>query len=204
MIQKFTLLLLLTIPSIFLAQDKRATLTAEKEGKRIELIAENHTADTLNIFLIVFAEGFRRTGSRPIIEDLLPNSKTTLKTLIEIEGKPSSYTYEFVVNGKKSNIWADVTKSDLDIERFLEGRIAIFTKKGCDKCELLISKLDAAHISAKEFDLDDDALAEIRFNTFIEKYLGNDRKVTYPVIWNRDHILFGYQNITLLMQKLND
>lgn len=52
------------------AQQEQVLISEKKTGKRLVLMAENTTADTLNVFLMVFAEGYRRSADKPILKDI--------------------------------------------------------------------------------------------------------------------------------------
>ena len=65
-------LFLLTATVLGFSQSEKVSLLEENQGKRTHLFVQNHTADTLNVFLRVAAEGFRRSADKPILKDLLP------------------------------------------------------------------------------------------------------------------------------------
>jgi len=104
MILKILIIFLLFFSVTIYSQDRRVILSEKKTNKRIILFAENTTKDTLNIFFIVTSEGYRKSASKPIIKNILPESKIALITLIELDNKPSSYTYELIINEQENNL----------------------------------------------------------------------------------------------------
>lgn len=68
-------LLLLLLSQMGWSQQEKVIISENKKGKRIVLMAENKTTDALNVFLMVFAEGYRRSADKPILKDLPPLSK---------------------------------------------------------------------------------------------------------------------------------
>ena len=51
-------------------QELKVLISEKKSGKRIVLFAENRTTDTLNVFFMVNAEGYRKSASKPVIKDI--------------------------------------------------------------------------------------------------------------------------------------
>ncbi|NNM09630.1 MAG: hypothetical protein HKO61_10680, partial [Flavobacteriaceae bacterium] len=55
-----------------MSQGLKVLIKEQKSGKRLVLVAENKTQDTLNVFLMVNAEGYRRSASKPVIKNIPP------------------------------------------------------------------------------------------------------------------------------------
>ena len=198
---KFLLFFLITAWSAQ-AQELKVLITEKKQGKRLELIAENKTADTLNVFLAVKAEGYRRSASKPVIKDIPPYSKVSMITLIELANTESRYTFDLVVNDRETAVEMDYDHKERDIERVIRGQVVLFTVEGCEKCELLSAMLSAQRISFRSFDIHQDRKLYGQFMSFIERRLTNETKIRFPVIWNRDDVIFGYDEVEDVMQEL--
>ncbi len=186
------------------SQDLKVLITEKKTGKRVVLIAENKTQDTLNVFLMVHAEGYRRSASKPVLKDLPPLSKTPMITLIELTGVPHQYTYELIVNERKTELQFTVNKKANDIERTLTNRVVVFSKNNCPKCELLTSLLTSKRIQYRDLNIEKDQALYRQFMVFMESRLDAQTKIRFPVIWNKDHAIFGYDNIEEIVQELDN
>ncbi len=186
------------------AQEEKVIISEKKSGKRIVLMAENKTADTLNVFLMVHAEGYRRSADKPVLKDLPPHSKTPMITLIELKDIPSSYTYDLIVNKELDNDIRVVQKREVvDIENAVKGKLVIFRMTHCDKCDAIISKLKEERIQHLVFNIEEDGSIYGQFMAFIDKELTSETRIRFPVIWNRTYTIFGYDNLQNLMKGLS-
>ncbi len=194
---RYKILLLITVLSAHsaLSQGLKVLIKEKKQGKRLVLIAENKTQDTLNVFLMVNAEGYRRSASKPVIKNVPPLSEVPMITLIELNGVESRYTFDLVVNDKESPLSFSQDEPERDIERVMHGKIVIFTADGCTKCTALSEKLNENRIQHRVFDIQQDAMLYGQFMSFIERKLTSRTKIRFPVIWNRDDVIFGYDKI---------
>ncbi len=184
------------------AQSEAVVISEKKTGKRVVIFAENKTADTLNVFLMVHAKGYRRSADKPVLKDLPPRSKTPMITLIELAEVDSNYTYELIVNDKKQAIEYSFDREVVDIENAIRDKLVIFELKNCAKCTLLSEELTSQRINHRVFNIEDDPSLYKQFMKFIEKELTSEVRIQFPVIWNRDHTIFGYENLESLMLKL--
>jgi glutaredoxin len=186
-----------------IAQDDKVVITEQKKGKRIVLYAENTTKDTLNVFFMVNAEGYRRSASKPQLQDLPPNSITEMITLIELTKIPSSYTYELIVNGEQQDISVTHLKETIDIEKTITGRLVLFSEKDCEKCVLLEKILLGNKTQFRNFDIREDEILYDQFIKFIYKKYPSKTEIRLPVVWNKDHVIFGYDNLEELLLEIN-
>jgi glutaredoxin len=198
----FIVILFITAPFYGVSQDLKVLISEKKTGKRVVLMAENKTQDTLNVFLMVHAEGYRRSASKPVLKDLPPLSKTPMITLIELSGVPHQYTYELIVNEQKSELQFTVQKKANDIEKVIANKLVIFSKNDCSKCELLTALLKDKRIQHRNLNIEEDAVLYRQFMVFIEPKLQAETKIRFPVIWNKDHAIFGYDSITDILKEL--
>jgi glutaredoxin len=185
-----------------MAQGLKVLIKEQKRGKRIVLIAENKTRDTLNVFLMVNAEGYRRSASKPVIKNIPPLAEVPMMTLIELDGVDSQYTFDLVVNEKSSPLSYSFDEPERDIERAVKGKLIIFSADGCGKCELLSESLTAMRVQHTVFNIEEETLLYSQFMSFIERKLTSETKIRFPLIWNRDDVIFGYDNLEELVEKL--
>ncbi len=202
MLQKILLGLFLMSSLSIWAQENRVLISEKKTGKRVVLYAENTTADTLNIFFLVNANGYRRSASKPILKNLRPKSKVPLTTLIELADTPSSYTYELIVNEKKQSVALEYENEAGDIETMVRGKLVVFTIPNCQKCALLTAKLLGDRIQHLAFNINEDPVLYRQFMSFIQDSLTADTRIRFPVIWNKSHTIFGYEDLEGLLPKL--
>lgn len=185
-------------------QNKAVTIIEKKKGKRIILLAKNNTKDTVNIFLMVNAEGFRKSADKPILKDILPYKTVPITTLIELEGQPSSYTYDLIINEKLNNeINIVYDKEVLDIENKIKNRLVLFSIDQCDKCEVLATMLEANRINFKSFNIENDKVLYQQFMKFIGEPTEENEKIRFPVIWNKNYTLFGYDDLQEVLQEVS-
>jgi glutaredoxin-related protein len=200
---KIPLIVLLLCQLGVFSQGLKVLISEEKKGKRITLFAENKTRDTLNVFLTVNAEGYRRSSLKPVIKDLSPGARVPMMTLIELEGTDSRYTFEMVVNDKESEVNFSYEEPERDIERVIGGQLVIFSAEDCPKCMELIAELTEKHIQHRMFDIKEDAVLYGQFMSFIERRLSRETKIRFPIIWNKDEVIFGYETLEETIQMLN-
>ena len=202
MITKVIIIFLCLCSSPLFAQGEQVVISEKKTGKRIVLRAENKTADTLNVFLMVQSEGYRRSADKPVLKNIPPNSIVPMITLIELANVPSSYSYELIVNDTKKPIELDYGKEIVDIQNAIKGKIVIFTLPNCQKCTLLSTALVNNKTTHLSFDIAKDPVLYRQFMKFIENELTAETRIQFPVIWNKDHTIFGYDNLETLIAEL--
>lgn len=197
-------LLLLFFCNLSYAQGLKVLIKEQKKGKRLVLIAENKTPDTLNVFLMVNAEGYRRSASKPVIKNIPPLSETPMITLIELDDVESFYTFDLVVNEKEHNVQFSYHEPERDIERMVQGKLILFSADGCSKCERLSQKLNDNRVQHRMFNIQKDPVLYGQFMSFIERKLTEETKIRFPVIWNRDDVIFGYNDLEDLVLRLKE
>jgi len=202
MIRKILIIIVIFNCQQLLSQGLKVLITEEKKGRRVELIAENKTTDTLNVFLVVNAEGYRRSASKPVIKDIPPLARVPMMTLIELDGVESQYTFEMVVNDKGSEINYSEEAPERDIERVIKGQLVIFSADDCSKCGLLSRILTEKRIQHRMFNITEDAVLYGQFMTYIERRLNGETKIVFPIIWNKDEVIFGYDKIEVILEQL--
>ncbi len=195
-------ILILFIWGFAFSQDERIILSEKEQGKRIVLMAENTTKDTLNVFLMVTSEGYRRSADRPVIKNIPPSGKTPMITLIEMSGVPSTYDYTLVVNDMENDLNFSRQKRDINIEKVVLGKLVLFTTEGCKKCDALSVALEAKNIAHRSFDISKDPALYDQFILFIQKKQPEKIVIRLPMIWNKDYTVFGYDNLEKILKKL--
>lgn len=194
---RFKLPFLLFIFQIFtiglFAQQDRIIIKEEKKGKRIVLKAQNTTDRALNIFILVNANGYRRSADKPILMDVPAKSTRVVTTLIAIDQVNAFYTYELIINEKLDNT-KDIafSKAASDIEKVIQDKLVIFSKLGCDRCKRLEEELTFRRIKHRSFNLDEDPILYKQFMAFIESSFTEKTQIRFPVIWNKTDAIFGY------------
>lgn len=196
-------LLSLSIGPVF-AQEEAIVISEKKTGKRLVLMAENKTPDTLNVFLMVQSEGYRRSADKPVLKDIPPKTKLPMITLVELTNIPSSYTYELIVNEKEKAIELDYGKEVVDIENVLKGKIVLFTLPNCGPCEILAKKLQDNRVSFRAFNIAEDPVLYKQFMKFIENELTESTRIKFPVVWNKTHTIFGFDDVDEIAEILNN
>ena len=202
MLKKILLTFLLIFGFSGIAQESRVLISEKKTGKRLVLFAENTTSDTLNTFLMVTSKGYRRSASRPVLKNIPPKQKLPMITLIEIIGQEQFYSYDLIVNEEDNNLSLEFEGEAKDIEQVIKDKLVIFTVANCDKCRLLSAQLDAKRIAHQSFSLDTDALLYRQFIGLIEKDFTTETRIRFPVIWNKDHVIFSYDELETIMSLL--
>lgn len=200
---KVIILFLLFITYLGHAQSDKVMVSEKKSGKRVVLMAENKTADTLNVFLMLTAQGYRRSADRPVVMNIPPFKKVHVMTLIEIDGQESRYTYNLIVNENLDNrISVTPEKEIVDIENVLKGKVVIFSKIDCPKCETLSAFLFEKQHPHRIFTIDDDPILYSQFMNFIDKELQEQIVIRFPVIWNKTYTIFGYDDLEKVVQEI--
>ena len=123
-------------------------------------------------------------------------------TLIELSDVDSNYTYELVVNDKKQAMENDLNREVVDIENAIRDKLVIFSLKNCQKCESLISELAEQRIQHRVFSIEKNPALYKQFMKYIENELTSEVRIQFPLIWNRDHTVFGYEDLTDLLTQL--
>lgn len=201
---KVIILILLFTTTFSLAQKEKIIVTEKKQGKRITLFAENTTKDTLNVFIMLTAQGYRRSADRPVVMNIPPKKKVNVMTLIEMDDQESSYTYNVIVNEKQKNAIAiDPDKEVADIETILKGKLVIFSKTDCPKCETLSAFLYKEQLNHRVFNIDEDPKLYRQFMNFIDKELQETTKIRFPIIWNKTYTIFGFDNLEQVVTEIS-
>ncbi len=204
MLHRILILLSFIISASAYSQKGKVIISEKKQGKRVVLMAENKTKDTLNVFFMVTSEGYRRSATKPVIKDIPPLSIVSMITLIELSNVPSSYSYELIVNNQKNNLNASFEKQAVNISEAFNGKLVLFVKNNCQKCADLESELKNKGVSYQSFDLNQDTVLYRQFMAFISKELTAETRIRFPLIWNKDHTIFGYDNIEEVIKNLID
>ncbi|NND62658.1 MAG: hypothetical protein HKN48_05645, partial [Flavobacteriaceae bacterium] len=180
----FTIIFLLFASLVF-SQSEAVVISEKKTGKRVVIFAENKSADTLNVFLMVHAKGYRRSADKPVLKDIPPKSSVPMITLIELSNVESNYTYELIINDKKKIYEFSYDREVVDIENVLRDRIVMFTLSECEKCDALSTELETRRINHRVFNIEKDPALYKQFMKFIEKELTSEVRIQFPVIWNK-------------------
>ncbi|NNJ82298.1 MAG: hypothetical protein HKP11_08905 [Flavobacteriaceae bacterium] len=203
MLRNFIFLFLILTSAQSMSQGLKVLIKEQKSGKRLVLVAENKTQDTLNVFLMVNAEGYRRSASKPVIKNIPPLTEVPMITLIELDGVESRYTFDLVVNEKANPMSFSYDEPERDIQRVLQGKLVVFSAEGCGKCDLLSEKLEELRIQHRVFNIKDDAVLYGQFMSFIERKLTSETKIRFPVVWNRDDVIFGFDDLDSIISRLD-
>jgi len=174
----------------------------QKRGKLTDLYAQNKTEDTLNIFFLVHAKGYRKSASKPIITNIPPFSSIRLTTLIELTSEPSSYTYDLVINGNATDTSFDYEDLPKDIEKIINRKIVLFTGINCEKCTELITALDENKVRYEVIDINEKPVYYRQFIAHIQSELTVNTRIRLPLIWNKDHVIFGYDDLNDILGYL--
>ena len=202
MLQKILCSVLMIVWAYGYGQDTRVVISEKKTGKRVVLFAENTTKDTLNVYFMVHAEGYRRSGSRPILKNIPPETKTAMITLIELANVPSSYTYEVIVNKGAHPVALEYENEAPDIASVLDGKLVVFTLPNCEKCQALTAVLIGKRTPHRAFNINEDPVLYRQFMSFIKDSLTTETRIRFPVVWNKDRVIFGYEDLGILLQEL--
>ena len=185
------------------AQGLKVLITEKKRGKRVLLMAENKTADTLNVFLMVNATGYRKSASKPVIKNIPPGKKTPMITLIEMDGETSKYTYDLIVNEEQRDITISEDNQATDIQKNIQDRIVIFSTEGCEKCTALSKALTEKNMEHRVIGITENPVIYRQFMTFIEDQLTLETKIRFPIIWNKTETIFGFEELEEMVTTLS-
>ena len=206
MLHKFIISFVLVFSCVMTSVSQNMNSTIEiieqKRGKLTDLYAQNKTEDTLNIFFLVHAKGYRKSASKPIIENIPPFSSIKLTTLIELSSEPSSYTYDLIINGDATDTSFDYEDLPKDIEKIINRKIVLFTGINCEKCSELITALNDNQIRYDLIDINEKPVYYRQFIAHIQSELTVDTRIRLPLIWNKDHVIFGYDFLDVVLEEL--
>ncbi len=183
------------------SQGLKVLVTEKKKGKRTILMAENKTTDTLNVFLMVKATGYRKSASKPVIKNIPPGKNLPMITLIEIVDEESHYTYDLIVNEEELDLNITHEKQVKDIRKNIQDRVVIFSTFGCDKCVALSKALTEKRIDHRVFDVQENPVMYRQFMAFIQSELTLETKIRFPVIWNKTYTIFGFEELKEILSK---
>jgi len=184
------------------AQGLKVLITEKKKGKRIVLMAENKTADSLNVFLMVNATGYRKSASKPVIKNIAPGKKIPMITLIELAGETPQYTYDLIVNEEELDVNMNQDNQVKDIEKTIKDRLVLFSTSDCEKCTALSKVLTKKRIEHRVFEIHENPVIYRQFMTFIQSELTLETKIRFPIIWNKTETIFGYETLENVVTKL--
>lgn len=185
------------------AQTDRIIISEEKKGRRVVLFAENTTDEALNIFILVDAKGYRRSADKPILMDVPAKRKLPVTTLIELNPAEASYTYDLIINDQLDNTKEISFKNSVkDIERVINNKLVFFSKNDCEKCVALDNALKDKRFVFRNFNIDEDPVLYKQFIAFIQNRYSEKSEIKLPVIWNKDAVIFGYDELENLIPKL--
>lgn len=204
MIRILLILFFVFIAAEGICQGLQVMVSEEKSGRRIVLMAENMTNDTLNVFFMVNADGYRKSASKPVIKDIPPKAKVPMVTLIELTDVPSQYTYDLIINKEKRNLNFTYEKQAKDIQKFVEGKIVLFATNTCEKCVELAQQLQEKRISHRVLNITEDAILYNQFMRLIERDLKEETRIRFPVIWNKDRVIFGYDDLEKILIEISN
>ncbi len=182
--------------------NSKIEIIEQKRGKLTDLYAQNKTEDTLNIFFLVHAKGYRKSASKPIIKNIAPFSSIILTTLIELTSEPSSYTYDLIINGNTTDTSFDYEDLPKDIKRIIRGKIVLFTGVNCSKCKELTTALDSNYVQYENIDINEKPVYYRQFIDHIQDKLTVTTRIRLPLIWNKDHVIFGYDDLNMILEEL--
>jgi hypothetical protein len=201
-VKKIILVVFVVLSNSLYSQGLDVIISEEKKGKRIVLFAENTTADSLNIFLLVKAEGYRKSASKPVVTTLAPRSRVPVVTLIELEGSPSQYTYDLVINRERQDVSLATKNQATDLVALISDRIVLFTVHECEKCDLLALALRDRGITPLVFNINENQVIYRQFIQHIQAGLTADTKIRFPIIWNKTRPIFSYEELEAVLLQL--
>ncbi|MEP2937093.1 MAG: hypothetical protein ABJM06_01780 [Gilvibacter sp.] len=182
----FTLLL---PTSMAFSQQEAVTIESKTQGKRTLLFAQNHTDTIVNIFLMVNAQGYRRSADKPLLADIPPGTKKLVMTLIAIDPATASFDYNLIINTNPDND-INITREKFfveDIAKYVQGDVVLFSTADCEKCVLLDSMLTAKKQAFRHFDINQDDKLYNQFVLYLAETgaLKVNDSIPLPVIWNK-------------------
>jgi len=84
----------------------------------------------------------------------------------------------------------------------IEGKIVIFATSTCEKCDALVQQLQEKRISHRVLNITEDAILYNQFMRLIERDLKEETRIRFPVIWNKDRVIFGYDEMETILLEL--
>lgn len=159
--------------SLVWGQEKQVRLIEDVQKKRTTIYVQNDTDIDKSVFLKINPIGYRRSAQRPVIKNIPAKSKVQMIILIPLTDVASSYTYNLIVNEELQNMEVDRTKGpkkEAPLSSILKSEIIIFTKESCEKCQLLITKLQLDHVKFREININ----SKNRYINYLWKLL-NDK-----------------------------
>lgn len=200
----FSVVLVFSCVTISVSQNinSKIEIIEQKRGKLTDLYAQNKSEDTLNIFFLVHAKGYRKSASKPIITNISPFSSIKLTTLIELSSEPSSYTYDLVINGDATDTSFDYEDLPKDIEKIINRKIVLFTGINCEKCSELTTALDEEKVRYELIDINEKPVYYRQFIAHIQSELTVNTHIRLPLIWNKDYVIFGYDDLNMVLGEL--
>jgi len=202
MAYKIIIPFLLFVSFTSFSQEGQVLISEKKVGKRLVLHAENLTNDTINVFLLVEAKGYRKSASKPVIKDIPPKTKVPMLTMIALAEEESSYTYELILN--KDIAFEETISYDnmaKDVETMIHNKIVVFTFETCAKCSTLLSYLKKNTISHLAIDINKSPVFYRQFILLIQEDLNKGARLQFPIVWNKDRAIFGYETIEALIAQ---
>lgn len=171
------------------SQQEAVTIETKTQGKRTLLFAQNHTDSIVNIFVMVNAQGYRRSADKPLITNLAPLSKKLVMTLIAIDPATASFDYNLIINSSTDNS-IDLTREKYfveDIGKYIQGDVVLFSTKDCQKCKVLDSILKDNKQAFRHFDINQDQKLYNQFILYLSETgaLKINDSIPLPVIWNK-------------------
>ncbi|MEZ4857662.1 MAG: hypothetical protein R2781_02515 [Flavobacteriaceae bacterium] len=135
------LILLVSLPTTFLAQEYTVDIEDKQEANRLFLYAVNRNLVDLDVAIEVEGTGFKKREGREMFYRVPATSKITIMTLIVERGKQALYTYKLKVKDSLSRRARPVPFELIKIEP--KKPITLFIPKNCtSKCDSLISSLN--------------------------------------------------------------
>lgn len=188
------------------AQEKSVRLVEEVQKKRTILYVQNNTETEKSVFLKVNPKGYRKSAQRPIIKKIPPKTKSQMMILIPLTDTISSYTYNLIVNDDLQTIELDANKNakkEASAQAILQSENIIFTRKKCDECHALLTKLNSLSIDFKAVDLD----TQSQYKTYLLKLLHtineNENTIHTPVAILKGKLIYPIEDIDKFILMLN-
>ena len=107
-----------------------------------------------------------------------------------------------IVNEKERALALDYENEASDVETMVNGKLVIFTNVNCQKCALLTNALLSDRTPHLTFNINEDPVLYRQFMSYIQDSLTAETRIRFPVIWNKDHTIFGYEDLEELLAKL--
>ena len=172
-------------------------LVEEKNGKRLNLFAENSSDEKYLVFLRIVTSDFRRAGDRPVLTEIEPHSKIKLITLIKLEGAEGNYDATFIVNNASQDIRLRKDTEDFEIkidDKINHRPIQIYTDSNCSLCKKTKFLLNTRGLNYNEYFSTDTK----RLDSVLLKH--GKQKKGLPILIIEDSL---YNNITTEKQVID-